>query len=76
MDPVDKIRLKEKTKNSKLLKKFLINLTLTVAYLEKGFRFSLLGNFLPHLEVLCGNLSFQKRKGRSYKKLFLAILQS
>jgi hypothetical protein len=32
--------------------------------------------FHPHLEVLYGNLSFQRRKGRSYEKLFGAILQS
>lgn len=38
-------------KNTKLLKKFLINLTLTVVYPPNGFRFTILSNVSP--QILC-----------------------
>ena len=44
-------------KNVKLLKKFLINLSLTVVYPPDAFRFTVLSNVSPQiLEILCGNL--------------------
>jgi transposase len=42
-------------KQAKLLKKFLINLTLTVVYPEKGFRFHVLSNVSPQILGIFGN---------------------
>jgi len=42
-------------KNVKLLKKSLINLTLTVAYPKNGFRFSLLSNVSPLMLSIFGD---------------------
>jgi transposase len=42
-------------KQAKLLKKFLINLTLTVVYPEKGFRFHVLSNVSPQILGIFGD---------------------
>ncbi len=42
-------------KNIKLLKKFLINMTLTVIYPKGRFRFQVVSNVLPEIEVLFGD---------------------
>jgi hypothetical protein len=42
-------------KQAKLLKKYLINLTVTVVYPEKGFRFHVLSNVSPQILGIFGN---------------------
>lgn len=42
-------------KNIKLLKKYLINLTLTFVYIENMFRFQVVSNVLPEIEELFGD---------------------
>ena len=42
-------------KNAKLLKKFLINLSLTVVYPPKGFRFHILSNVSPQILAIFGD---------------------
>ena len=42
-------------KNAKLLKKFLINLSLTVVYPPKGFRFHILSNISPQILAIFGD---------------------
>ncbi|MDI6917297.1 MAG: transposase [Thermoplasmatales archaeon] len=46
-------------KNAKLLKKFLINLTETVVYPEKGFRFHILSNVSPQILSIFGDFVYK-----------------
>jgi len=48
-------------KNVKLLKKFLINLTETVVYPEKGFRFHVLSNVSPQILCIFGDFVWKYR---------------
>jgi len=48
-------------KNVKLLKKYLINLTETVVYPEKGFRFHILSNVSPQILSILGDFVYKYR---------------